>query len=106
MIVFVFILFNSCCINLNYEWNSLLKKIFFILLQHRNIFDFFVIKEHFYYHKTNLIFYKPKKKKKHFLVLKKTDLIFYKSKDFILCNKHISEFLFPKTTFLFYFIFF
>ena len=45
MIVFVFGLFNSCCINLNYEWNSLLKKIFFILLQHKNRFDFSIIKK-------------------------------------------------------------
>ena len=65
-----FVLFNSCCINLNYKWNSLFKKIFFILLKHiKNRSDFSVIKN-------------------HFLVLKKIDLIFFKSKDFISCDKH------------------
>ena len=50
MIVFAFVLFNSCCINLNYEWNSLLKKIFFIffLTYKKNIFDFSAIKNQFF----------------------------------------------------------
>ena len=78
----------------------------------KNLFSFFynikidliflLSKNHLsYYHKIDLIFYKPKKKKKKKLVLKKTDMILFKSKDFILCNKHRSEFLSPKTTFFF-----
>ena len=99
-------LFNSCCINLYYEWNSLLKNSFsFFFKNIKNRSDFSVIKNLFFfnYHKTNLIFYKPKKP---FLFLKflKIDLIFFKSKDFVLCNKqNKSEFLSPKTIFSTYY---
>ena len=74
--VFVFVLFNSCCINLNYEWNSLLKKYFSFFYNIKTDLIFLLSKNHlFYYHKIDLIFYKPKKI--IFLVLKK--LIWYLS---------------------------
>ena len=99
-------LFNSCCINLYYEWNSFLKKSFsFFLKNIKNRSDFSVIKNLFFfnYHKTNLIFYKPKKPFS-FLKFLKIDLIFFKSKDFVLCNKqNKSEFLSPKTIFSTYY---
>ena len=47
--VFVFVFFNSCWINLDYEWNSLLKKIFFIFFKtYKNKFDFSIVKNHFF----------------------------------------------------------
>ena len=58
--VFVFVFFNSCWINLDYEWNSLLKKIFFIFFKtYKNKFDFSIVKNHFffYHHNTDLDFY-------------------------------------------------
>ena len=59
------------------------KKIFFILLKHI---------------KTDLIFLLSKNH--FFLVLKNRRDTFFKSKDFILCDKHRSKFLSPKTAFL------
>ena len=48
--VFVFVFFNSCWINLDYEWNSLLKKIFFIFFKtYKNKFDFSIVKNHFFF---------------------------------------------------------
>ena len=49
MIVSVFVLFNSCCINLSYDWNSLLKQSFPYFLKHiKNRYDFSVIKKSFF----------------------------------------------------------
>ena len=75
----VFVLFNSCCINLNYKWNSLLKKIFFILLKHiKNRFEFSIIKNHFLVLKKKKIWYFSNQKTLFPVI--NTDMNFYLQK--------------------------
>ena len=51
--MFVFVLIHDC-INSYCEWNFLLKKIFFILFNNKNRFDFFVIKNDFFLSSQNI----------------------------------------------------
>ena len=118
MIVFVFVLCNSFCINLDYEWNSLLKKILFIFFKtYKNRLIFLLSKTFFFcYYKTDLIIYKLKN---HFffLVLKNrsntfsnqktlfyvinTDMNFYLQKPFFLnTTKQFWHFYKSKSIFL------
>ena len=47
--LWLFVLFNSCSINLCYEWNSLQKNLFHIFFEHmKKRFDFSVIKNLFF----------------------------------------------------------
>ena len=103
VLVFVFVFFNSCCINLNYEWNSLLKKSFsFFKTYRKNRFDFSIVKNtFFYYNKTNLIFLLLKKKPFFFSSLEKHIWYFLNQKTSWLYDKHRSGFLSPKATFFY-----
>ena len=75
MIMSVFVLFNSCCINLSYDWNSLLKQSFPYFLKHiKNRYDFSVIKKPFFFIITKQI-WSFTNQKNFFLVLKyKSDI--------------------------------
>ena len=97
--LWLFVLFNSCSINLCYEWNSLQKNLFHIFGHIKNRFDFSVIKNHFfYYHKMDLIFYKVKTIFFRFL---KIDMIFLQTKiNFFSLPKQIWNFS-PKTIFFY-----
>ena len=99
--VFVFVLCNSFCINLDYEWNSLLKKILFIFfLKHIKIDWFFYCQKPFFFVTTKQIWSFTNWKTIFFLVLKNrsntfsnqktlfyvinTDMNFYLQKPFFL----------------------
>ena len=89
MIVFVFVFFNSCYLNLDYEWNTLLYFFFSFFKTYKNRFDFSVIKDHlFYHHKTDLNFYFQKP---HFLNTTKQIWYFDKSKSIIFTNQNRFE---------------
>ena len=76
MFVFVFVFFNSCWINLDYEWNSLLKKIVFIFFKtYKNKFDFSIVKNHFFLSSQYRSRFLPSKT--NFSTYYKIDLVFW-----------------------------
>ena len=100
--------FCVCCINLNYEWNSLLKKkkkIFFILLKHiKNRSDFSVIKNHFFYQSKQVWIFVIKN---NFFKYYKIDLVFWQIKiNFFYQSKQIWFFSKEETSFINRFVWF
>ena len=88
--VFVFVFFNSCWINLDYEWNSLLKKIFFIFFKtYKNKFDFSIVKNHFFFIITIQIWIFTKTT---FSTYYKIDLVFWQIIFFFFINQNKFEF--------------
>ena len=105
--LWLFVLFGSYSINSCYEWNSLHKKscpyflniwktdltFFFFSYQKPFFFFFIIIKQIWSFTNQKPIFSSSQKQIWYF----------FKSKDFILCNKHRSEFLSTKTIFSTYY---
>ena len=104
-VLLCFCSFYSCCINLNYEWNSLFKRknIFHSFKTYKKTDLIFLLSKtpFLFYHKTDLIFLLSKT---IFLVLKKkTDLILFQiKKTLFLWDKHRSKFLSPKNLLFFF----
>ena len=103
MIVFVFVFFNSCCMNLNYDWNSLLKKSFsFFFNIYKPDLIFLLLKKIFFIISKQIWSFINPKTFFFFLVLKKQIWYFSNQKTLFYVIKTYLNFYLQKPLFSIY----